>query len=99
MMPGRPFRLTAPGGVPGPRAAVERAVERARSQLDAGESLDVLDQRIAVLRPVGQADQDQHRHLAGPAEHVLLACGHLPSYYVDQYISQRNRRAALPDAR
>src|SRR5258708_5866855 len=74
----------------------QRAGEGAGAEVDAGELLDVLDQRVAVLRTVGQADQDQHRHLAGPAQDILLACGHLPSYYVDQYISQRNSRVGHP---
>src|SRR4029077_9470799 len=66
------------------------------SELDVGELLDVLDQRVAVLGSVGEADQDQHRRLADPAQHVLpglavlSAHGCPPSYYVGQYISQRS---------
>src|SRR5689334_16562073 len=82
---------------PEPLEPVQRAVERARPELDLRELPDVLDQRVAVLRPVGQADQDQHRRLPGPAQHVLFSCAHLPSYYVHQYISKRNsQRATCP---
>src|SRR6202030_4091771 len=55
-----------------PREPVQRAVQRAGPELDTGQLLDVLDQRVAVLGSVGQADQDQHRRLADPAQHVLL---------------------------
>ncbi len=54
-----------------PFKPVQRAVKRAGPELDAGEFLDVLDQDVAVLGSVGEADQDQHRRLADPAQHVL----------------------------
>src|SRR5580704_19108935 len=36
---------------------VQRTVERARTELDAGQLLDVLDERVTVLGTVGEADQ------------------------------------------
>src|SRR5580693_5172523 len=45
-----------------------RPVQRARPQPHPGEVLDVLGQRVPVLRPLSQADQDQQRRIARPAK-------------------------------
>src|SRR5258706_7666918 len=41
----------------------DRAVERAGAEGGAGDLLDVLDQRVAVLRPVGETGEDEHATL------------------------------------
>ena len=46
----------------------DRAVQRARPELLAGHRLDVLRHRVAVLRAVGERNQDQQRRLREPAE-------------------------------
>jgi hypothetical protein len=49
---------------------VERAIERSRSKLHSGKALNVLDQRIAMLRTVSEARQDQDGRVTSPAENV-----------------------------
>ena len=57
--------------------AREGGVEGAGTHRPAGALLDVLHDRVAVLRPVAQADEDEQRRLGEPSElRVLRApCG------------------------
>ena len=46
----------------------DRPVQGARAERHPGEVLDVLGQRMAVLRPLRQADQDEQRRVVRPAQ-------------------------------
>ena len=50
---------------------VKRPVERSGTELHSGERLDVLDQRVAVFRTVGEARQDQYRRVARSTKDVV----------------------------
>src|SRR5262245_901411 len=49
----------------------QRAVERARAELDTGELFDVLDQCVPMLRSVGEAGEDQDAAIRRAADRVF----------------------------
>jgi hypothetical protein len=82
--PGQPVRVAAILAVealnePAPFEPRDRAVERARAEADAGNLLDVVGHRVAVLRAVGEADENQEGRFRKPPEVVELVVvpGHM----------------------